>query len=101
MGNRSVKVSPMYLGSMMLGERTDAAEAGCIVTSVLAGPRTCEQWTEYLVSAQWTEYLEDALEHGFSAEDGALVDAIVTSGHPSMPGFNGSRYPIAGRPTRS
>ena len=62
-----------------------------IVTSVLAGPRTFEQWTEYL----------GALDHRFSAEDEALVDSLVKSGHPSTPGFNDPRYPIAGRPTYS
>ena len=62
-----------------------------IVTSVLAGPRTFEQWTEYL----------GALKHRFSAEDEALVDSLVKSGHPSTPGFNDPRYPIAGRPTYS
>src|SRR5665811_364770 len=62
-----------------------------IVTSVLAGPRTFEQWTEYL----------GALKHRFSAEDEALVDSLVKSGHPSTPGFNDPRYPIAGRPTCS
>ena len=60
-----------------------------IVTSVLAGPRTFEQWTEYL----------GALEHRFSAEDEALVDSMVKSGHPSTPGFNDPRYAITGRPT--
>ena len=60
-----------------------------IVTSVLGGPRTFEQWAEYL----------GALKHGFSAEDEAFVDAMVKSGHPSTPGFNDPRYPIAGRPT--
>ena len=60
-----------------------------IVTSVLAGPRTFEQWTEYL----------GALEHDFSAEDEALVDSMVKSGHPSTPGFNDPRYPVTGRPT--
>ena len=60
-----------------------------IITSVLAGPRTFAQWAEYL----------GALEHGFSAEDEALVDSMVTSGHPSTPGFNDPRYAIAGRPT--
>ena len=59
-----------------------------IVTSVLAGPRTFEQWAEYL----------GALEHGFSAEDEALVDSMVKSGHPSTPGFNDPRYAITGRP---
>lgn len=60
-----------------------------IVTSVLAGPRTFEQWTEYL----------GALEHPFSAEDEALVDSLVKSGHPSTPGYNDPKYPLSGRPT--
>ena len=60
-----------------------------IVSSVLAGPRTLEQWTEYL----------GALEHGFSAEDEALVDSMVRSGHPSTPGYNDPKYPLSGRPT--
>ncbi len=59
-----------------------------IVTSVLAGPRTFEQWTEYL----------GALEHPFSADDEALVDSLVKSGHPSTPGYNDPRYRITGRP---
>jgi len=60
-----------------------------LVTSVLTGPRTLDQWTEYL----------GALDHSFSAEDEALVDTMVKSGHPSTPGFNDPRYPIIGRPT--
>jgi aryl-alcohol dehydrogenase (NADP+) len=60
-----------------------------IVTSVLAGPRTFEQWTEYL----------GALEQAFSAEDEALVDSLVQSGHPSTPGYNDPKYPLCGRPT--
>jgi len=57
------------------------------VTSVLAGPRTLEQWTEYL----------GALEHGFGAADEALIDSLVHSGHPSTPGYNDPRYPLTGR----
>ncbi|TSA12000.1 MAG: aldo/keto reductase [Betaproteobacteria bacterium] len=60
-----------------------------IITSALAGPRTLEQWSEYL----------GALAHPFSAEDEALVDSMVKSGHPSTPGYNDPRYVIAGRPT--
>jgi len=60
-----------------------------LVTSVLAGPRTLAQWTEYL----------GALVHRFSAEDEALVDSMVKSGHPSTPGYNDPKYPIIGRPT--
>ena len=57
------------------------------VTSVLAGPRTLEQWNEYL----------GALAHGFTAEDEALVDGLVHTGHPSTPGYNDPRYPLTGR----
>jgi aryl-alcohol dehydrogenase-like predicted oxidoreductase len=61
------------------------------VTSVLAGPRTFEQWTEYL----------GGLAHPFSSEDEALVDSMVKSGHPSTPGYNDPKYPLTGRPTFS
>jgi len=57
------------------------------VTSVLAGPRTMEQWSEYL----------GALGRGFGAEDEALVDSLVAPGHPSTPGYTDPRYPVAGR----
>ena len=60
-----------------------------LITSVLAGPRTLAQWDEYL----------GALKHSFSAEDEALVDSMVKSGHPSTPGYSDPRYPITGRPT--
>ncbi|MGE5128293.1 MAG: aldo/keto reductase [Sphingomonadaceae bacterium] len=57
------------------------------VSSVLAGPRTLEQWQGYL----------GALEHPFSAEDEALVERLVPAGHPSTPGYSDPRYPPAGR----
>ena len=57
------------------------------VSSVLAGPRTLEQWREYL----------GALGHAFTAEDEALVDRLVAPGHPSTPGYSDPRYPPAGR----
>lgn len=59
------------------------------VTSVIAGPRTFEQWRDYL----------GALDFAFSAEDEALVDGMVSPGHPSTPGFNDPAYPIEGRRT--
>ena len=62
-----------------------------IVTSVLAGPRTLEHWSEYL----------GALEHSLNDDDEAFIDALVTSGHPSTPGFNDPSYPLTGRPTRT
>jgi len=58
-----------------------------LVTSVLAGPRTMAQWKEYL----------GALKHDFSAEDEALVDSLVPSGHPSTPGYSDPKYPYQGR----
>jgi aryl-alcohol dehydrogenase-like predicted oxidoreductase len=57
------------------------------VTSVLAGPRTMEQWRAYL----------SALDRSFTAEDEALIDALVAPGHPSTPGYTDPRYPAAGR----
>ncbi len=62
-----------------------------IVDSVLAGPRTLEQWTSYV----------DGLRVPFDADDEALVDATVRPGHPSTPGYNDPHYPIEGRPTAS
>ena len=58
-----------------------------IVTSVLAGPRTIGQWKEYL----------GAQRHEFIAEDEALIDAMVPSGHPSTPGYSDPKYPYTGR----
>jgi aryl-alcohol dehydrogenase (NADP+) len=60
------------------------------VSAVLAGPRTLSQWGEYL----------GAFDHGFTAEDEALVDRLVHTGHPSTPGYNDPRYPLAGRSPR-
>jgi aryl-alcohol dehydrogenase (NADP+) len=62
-----------------------------LVTSVLAGPRTLDQWQAYL----------GALRHGFGPEDEALVDAMVPTGHASTPGYNDPRYPSHGRRPRT
>jgi len=61
-----------------------------LVTSVLAGPRTLEQWRDYV----------RALDYDFTAEDEALFDRLVPAGHPSTPGYSDPRYPIEGRSTR-
>ena len=60
------------------------------VTSVLAGPRTLEQWRAY----------HGALGRAFDAEDEALIDALVAPGHPSTPGYTDPRYPATGRRPR-
>ncbi|MGE5766748.1 MAG: aldo/keto reductase, partial [Bacteroidota bacterium] len=62
--------------------------ANPIVTSVLAGPRTLEQWQGYL----------SALDHGFDEDDERLLDSLVATGHPSTPGYSDPSYPITGRP---
>lgn len=59
-----------------------------LVDSVLAGPRTVEQWEAYLGS----------LRHEFTAEDEALLNTLVAPGHPSTPGYSDPQYPITGRP---
>ena len=61
--------------------------ANAAVSSVIAGPRTFEQWTSYL----------GALDYKWTAEDEALADSLVAPGHPSTPGYNDPAYPIEGR----
>jgi aryl-alcohol dehydrogenase (NADP+) len=62
-----------------------------LVTSVIAGPRTEPQWEDY----------PKALDYRFTTEDEALIDRLVTPGHPSTPGYNDPAYPIEGRLPRS
>ncbi|HET6263206.1 MAG TPA: aldo/keto reductase, partial [Usitatibacter sp.] len=65
--------------------------ANPIVSSVIAGPRTLDQWNDYLAG----------LGRRFDAEDEALVNSLVSPGHPSTPGYNDPAYPLAGRPVHS
>jgi aryl-alcohol dehydrogenase (NADP+) len=58
-----------------------------LITGVVAGPRT---------EAQWDEYVK-GLAYRFTAEDEALVDSLVVTGHPSTPGYNDPQYPLEGR----
>ena len=57
------------------------------ISSVIAGPRTYEQWIQYF---SYTSY-------AWSTEDEAFIDGHVRTGHPSTPGFNDPSYPIEGR----
>jgi aryl-alcohol dehydrogenase-like predicted oxidoreductase len=61
-----------------------------LVIGAIAGPRTMEQWDDYM----------GALDYVFTAEDEALVDRLVTPGHPSTPGYNDPAYPLEGRVSR-
>jgi aryl-alcohol dehydrogenase (NADP+) len=58
-----------------------------LVTGCIVGPRTEAHLEDYLA----------ALNYRFTAEDEALVDALVSPGHPSTPGYNDPQYPIEGR----
>src|SRR3546814_3688612 len=62
--------------------------ANPIVTAVLAGPRTLDQWKGYL----------SALDHGFDGDDETLLDSLVAPGHASTPGYSDPSYPLTGRP---
>ena len=64
--------------------------ANRIVSSVIAGPRTLEQWCDYL----------PALEYTITPDDEALVDSFVRPGHPSTPGYTDPAYPLYGRVTQ-
>jgi aryl-alcohol dehydrogenase-like predicted oxidoreductase len=61
--------------------------ANRLVTSAIAGPRTLEQWEDYI----------PALAYKWTAEDEALVDGFVATGHPSTPGYNDPGHPYLGR----
>jgi aryl-alcohol dehydrogenase-like predicted oxidoreductase len=61
-----------------------------LVTAAIGGPRTEEQWEDYVA----------ALSVRLDAKDEALIDRLVSPGHPSTPGYNDPAYPIEGRPTR-
>lgn len=65
--------------------------ANPLVTGTIAGPRTMEQWQDYL----------GALTCPVTAADEALIDRLVPPGHPSTPGYNDPAYPLEGRPVSS
>jgi aryl-alcohol dehydrogenase-like predicted oxidoreductase len=57
------------------------------VSSVIAGPRTFEQWTDYL----------PATDVDVNAADEVFVDSLVRPGHPSTPGYSDPAYPMEAR----
>ncbi len=62
-----------------------------LVSAVIPGPRTFEQWQEYL----------GALEHTLDADDEAFVDSLIAPGHSSTPGYTDPEMPFFGRIARS
>jgi aryl-alcohol dehydrogenase-like predicted oxidoreductase len=65
--------------------------ANPIITSIILGPRTMEQFDDNLA----------ALQAEFTADDEAFVDSLVPAGCHSGKGFQDPNYPVAGRPARS
>lgn len=61
-----------------------------LMSGVIGGPRTLEQWQDYV----------DALAVKLTAEDEAMVDKLVAPGHPSTPGYTDPQYPVTGRVPR-
>ncbi|MEO6985334.1 MAG: aldo/keto reductase [Paralcaligenes sp.] len=61
--------------------------ANTLVSAVIAGPRTLAQMEDYY----------PAVEINISAQEEALVDSLVSPGHPSSPGYNDPSYPFFGR----
>ncbi|WP_050461542.1 aldo/keto reductase [Herbaspirillum autotrophicum] len=61
--------------------------ANSVISSVIAGPRTLEQMKDYYA----------AVELSVSAEEEAMVDALVPPGHASTHGYNDPGYPFFGR----
>ncbi len=57
------------------------------VSAVIAGPRTLAQWQDYYA----------ALACVITPDDEALVDSLVSPGHPSTPGYNDPAYPLPAR----
>jgi aryl-alcohol dehydrogenase-like predicted oxidoreductase len=64
--------------------------ANPIITSIVLGPRTMEQFDDNL----------GALEVRLDADDESFVDRLVPPGDHSGKGFRDPMYPVIGRPTR-
>jgi len=62
-----------------------------LITASITGPRT---------EAHWADYVR-ALDYRFTAEDEALVDRLVVTGHASTHGFNDPSHPFYGRLPRT
>ena len=84
---QSLKIRSDELG-VQLGQYATAWLLGNrLVSSVIAGPRTLAQWQDYL----------GALDLVLGDEDETLVDALVSAGHASTPGYTDPAFPVQGR----
>jgi len=62
-----------------------------LVTGVIAGPRTLEQWDDYRA----------ALDYPFTPEDEEFVNSLVPPGGQSSPGHTDPYFPVEGRVPRT
>jgi aryl-alcohol dehydrogenase-like predicted oxidoreductase len=62
--------------------------ANPILTSIILGPRTIEQFEDNM----------NCLELAITSEDQDFVDSLVPPGEHSGKGFQDTAYPITGRP---
>ena len=86
-----IGVLPVYSGAPRAAEERSARRRERKGAVMIGGPRTEEQWDDYL----------GALDYRFTAEDEAFIDGLVAAGHPSTPGYNDPAYPLEGRSPRS
>jgi aryl-alcohol dehydrogenase-like predicted oxidoreductase len=84
---QTLKVHAAAKGITLAQFATAWVLANRAVSSVIAGPRTLNQWQDYA----------PALSYELTDEDEALVDSLVKPGHPSKPGYNDPAYPLNGR----
>ena len=84
---QTLKVHAEVRGVTLAQFATAWVLANPAISAVIAGPRTLGQWQDY----------RPALDYCVTAEDEALVDALVRPGHPSTPGYNDPAYPLNGR----
>jgi aryl-alcohol dehydrogenase-like predicted oxidoreductase len=61
-----------------------------LVAGVIAGPRTLEQWQDYVAAASIV----------LTADDEGFVDSLVAPGHASTHGYTDPLYPVTGRRAR-
>ncbi len=61
--------------------------ANPVISAVIAGPRTLNQWKDYA----------PALDYAVTLQDEQLVDSLIRPGHPSTPGYTDPAYPLNGR----
>ncbi len=83
--------SERIVGRLIAKQRDRWVLNNRLVTAVLAGPRTEQQWREYL----------GALAYKLDARDDALVDRLVAPGHLSTQGYTDPKFPLGGRIARA